>query len=76
MMAMVETLIASDPGGLDHYGGCGYYEVLGLHRREQLLARNTGGRILGALIQHATGITGITWLPRILPVRVLASAGS
>lgn len=31
--------------------------------------------ILGALSNNATGITGITWLPKILPVRVLGKCG-
>jgi serine protease len=31
--------------------------------------------ILGALSNNATGITGITWQPRILPVRVLGKCG-
>jgi hypothetical protein len=31
--------------------------------------------ILGALSNNATGITGITWQPKILPVRVLGKCG-
>jgi serine protease len=31
--------------------------------------------ILGALSNNATGITGITWTPKILPVRVLGKCG-
>jgi serine protease len=31
--------------------------------------------ILGALSNNSTGITGITWLPKILPVRVLGKCG-
>jgi len=31
--------------------------------------------ILGAASNNATGITGITWLPKILPVRVLGKCG-
>jgi len=75
MMAMVETLMHP----IRATGSLRRMRLLrkfsGLHRREQLLARNTGGRDSGRAVQQCDGHHGITWLPRILPVRVLGKCG-
>jgi serine protease len=66
---------ASDPGDWITSADAGTTKFSGCTVENSSWHGTRVAGILGALSNNATGITGITWQPKILPVRVLGKCG-